>query len=186
MCACARASTSWQPLRLKRRQPRSSSRLIGVGALKGGDTHAAPPKITSSPKQLSSSSARQTPPPGGCGRVCACVPTLRRGRKRVGEGAGRAQAQSRVESAPSGTRPSFRVELAPRPLGSQLLIKTLTERSAWAILELRLCRLPFRALPPSWDGPGPALTTFVSRSSAGSQPRSRGPQQSRQTSARQR
>lgn len=51
---------------------------------------------------------------------------------------------------------------------------------------LRLRRGPLVCASPPRLSLGPKLTTFVSRSSAGSQPRSRGPQQSRQTSARQR
>lgn len=73
-----------------------------------------------------------------------------------------------------------------RPAAEKSAVKTFTARSApplgYARDDATHIRVPASPVRP----PCPKLTTFVSRSSAGSQPRSRGPQQSRQTSARQR
>lgn len=86
-----------------------------------------------------------------------------------------------------GTRSSPRAELVTLPRGNPLFERLLRLTPSGSKHCLRCGAIVCASLPHSYPpNPGPALTTFVSRSSAGSQSRSRGPQQSRQTSARQR
>lgn len=89
-------------------------------------------------------------------------------------------------SSTHGTPSSLRA-VSPLPRGNPLLERSLRVAGhPWVMPEMG--PLIYASLPRLYAAPPPRpkLTTFVSRSSAGSQPRSRGPQQSRQTSARQR
>lgn len=161
----------------QRRSPRSP--LIGGENLRGRG-HARPaPGMTSPPRQLGSAPPRVSlrgeggRRAGARVRMCCSVaagPDAVAGRRGNGAGTERGGGVVRAEAARS--RPFDPRPPATPPRGSRGSEPALG-RLRWG---------PLAGAPR----PRPKLTTSVSRSSAGSQLRSRGPPQSRQTSARQR
>lgn len=176
-----------QPLTLKRRQ----QDIAVISVLEEGCRRAGSytPRLKNdlSPGAAQFSAVSQAPPPkghyGACARVhqrgleagCGCGKVRKLHLRAVWAAFRRLGAEN---PAPGTLEPARGISHSLPP-GSRLSKRRL----------LRVARAAL-GTPPMWPRssthpcvarklPGPALTTFVSRSSAGSQPRSRGPQQSR-------
>lgn len=190
MCACAGPSARTTTVSTETEPAESSSGLIGGGTSRGGATRAPPPGMISAPRQLNSAPPAGPTSPGDHVGACAHVHQrgCRTGCGKVRKLRGRrawAIVAVRTKAAPSAPLRSRARRVSHSPPRENLLSERPLRVNAGRAKALQCGPLVYASLPRPF-AVGPALTTFVSRSSAGSQPRSRGPQQSRQTSARQR